>query len=195
MIDARRALGRWSALVGVTALAVWGVAGAQATVVDRGTFGGSETAVPDNICGIALLRDSTFSGSFRVRVDRQGGQAFFQRTNITYRDVFTNPANGSSLTIGSRRLLSEVKATQVEGNVYAFTTIEAGQPFVVRDGDGNLVLRDRGVIRQRVLFDTLGDGEVGGVQLDDELIGIGGPHPGFDQSEEDFCATVEDLIG
>src|SRR5215207_4628074 len=110
MIDVRKALGRWTALASAAALAVWGVAGAQATVVDRDAFSGSETDVPDNICGIALLRDSTFSGSFRVRVDRQGGQAFFQRLNFTYRDVYTNPANGISLTIGSRRLLSEVKA-------------------------------------------------------------------------------------
>ena len=83
----------------------------------------------------------------------------------------------------------------MDGNVYEFRTIEAGQPFVVRDGVGRVVLRDRGVIRHRLLFDTLGDGMPGGIELDDEIVGVGGPHPGFDQTEEEFCAMVTSLIG
>ena len=142
-----------------------------------------------------MTRDSTFSGSFRIRVDKQsGGQAFFDRLNFTYRDVSTNPLNERSITFECHSVTNELTATQVEGNVYAFTTIEAGQPFVVCDGDGNVVLRDRGVIRHRVLFDTLGDGAPGGITLDDTIVGVGGPHPGFDLSEEEFCAMVTSLI-
>jgi hypothetical protein len=174
----------------------WGVTPAQATVVDRGTFAGSETGVADELCGIALVRDSTFSGSFRLRLDKASdGQAFFQRLNLEFRDVFTNPLNGRSLTFEGRSLINEIRATHVEGDVYAFTTIEAGQPFVVRDSAGNVVLRDRGVIRHRILFDTLGDSTPGGVTLDDQIIGVGGPHPAFDQSEDEFCAMVQALIG
>jgi hypothetical protein len=83
----------------------------------------------------------------------------------------------------------------VEGNVYAFTVIVAGQPFTVRDASGKVVLRDRGIVRHRIVFDTLGDGMIGGVQLGNEIIAIGGPHPGLDQSEDDFCAMVQDLLG
>jgi hypothetical protein len=173
-----------------------GAAPAQATVVDRGTFSGSDTGVAEEVCGIALVRDSTFSGSFRIRVDKASdGQAFFQRLNFEYQDVFTNPLNGRSMTFEGNELSNELTATQVEGNVYEFTTIEAGQPFVVRDAAGNVVLRDRGVIRHRILFDTLGDGTPGGIQLDDTIINVGGPHPGFDMSEDEFCAMVEGLIG
>jgi hypothetical protein len=57
------------------------------------------------------------------------------------------------------------------------------------------VLRDRGVIRHRGLFDTLGDGAPGGLLLDHEIVGIGGPHPGFDQTEEEFCTMIDGLIG
>jgi hypothetical protein len=185
-------------LVLFASLAIGPIAGApaQATVVDRGTFAGSETGVADELCGIAVVRDSTFIGSFRIRLDKASdGQAFFQRLNFEYRDVFTNPLNGRSLTFEGKSLSNELTATQVEGNIYSFTTIEAGQPFVVRDGGGNVVLRDRGVIRHRILFDTLGDGAPSGITLEDEVVGIGGPHPGFEQNEEAFCGMVEGLIG
>ena len=182
-------------LFGVALLMACAAASANATVVDRGTFAGSEIGVPDDLCGIAVTRDSTFSGSFRIRVDRSGGQAFFQRLNFTYRDVFTNPLNGRTITFEGHSVSNELTATQVDGNVYEFRTIEAGQPFVVRDGVGRVVLRDRGVIRHRLLFDTLGDGMPGGIELDDEIVGVGGPHPGFDQTEEEFCAMVTSLIG
>jgi hypothetical protein len=183
-------------LLGIALLVACGAASASATVVDRGTFAGSETGVPDNLCGIDVVRDSTFSGSFRTRVDKQSdGQAFFQHTNFESRDVFTNPLNGRTLTFESKSLINEITATQMEGNVYSFTVVEAGQPFTIRDGAGNVVLRDRGVIRHRVLFDTLGDGTPGGIQLEDVIVGVGGPHPGLDMSEEEFCATVGPLIG
>ena len=37
-----------------------------------------------------------------------------------------------------------------------FTTIDAGQPIRIRDMTGRVVSRDRGVIRETYLFDTLG---------------------------------------
>jgi hypothetical protein len=40
---------------------------------------------------------------------------------------------------------------------------------VVEDSDGNVVLRDRGRLTFRALFDTLGDGEPGGELLEQEL--------------------------
>jgi hypothetical protein len=187
---------RGSTVLGVAVLMALAVTPARATVAERGTFSGSEFGVADNICGIDVVRDSTFSGSFRDRVDKASdGQAFLERFNLQYRDVFTNPLNDRSMSIEGKALSNELKATQVAGNVYAFVTIEAGQPFVVRDGDGNVVLRDRGVIRRRVLFDTLGDSTPGGVFLDEEILSVSGPHPGFDQTEAEFCAMVESLIG
>jgi hypothetical protein len=195
MSASSKASGRSATALGAAVLAL-GVVPADATVVDRGSFAASELGVAEELCGIAVVRDSTFSGTFRVRLDKASdGQAFFQRLNLQFRDTFTNPLNDRSLSFEGKSLTNEVTATHLTGDIYAFTTIEAGQPFVVRDGDGDVVLRDRGVIRHRVVFDTLGDGAPGGTALDDEVIGVGGPHPGFDLSEEAFCDLVESLIG
>jgi len=48
--------------IGAAAMAVLAPS-AGATIVDGGKFSGSETGVPDSLCGIDLVRDSTFSGS------------------------------------------------------------------------------------------------------------------------------------
>jgi hypothetical protein len=189
-----RASLRWMSVLGVAAWVSLGAPAALSTVVDRGTFAGSDTGVAEDLCGIAVLRDSTFSGSFRTRADK-GGQAFFQHTNLEYRDVFRNPANGRSLSFEGKFVINEITATRVAGNVYEFTVIEAGKPFTVRDASGRVVLRESGVIRHRLVFDTLGDGTPGGVQLEDEIVAVGGPHPGLEQTEEEFCAMVDALIG
>ena len=185
----------FAAVLGVAATMILSGTPARATVVDRGSFEFSET-VPDPFCGLNLVRATTATGSFRIRLDKASdGQAFLQRLNLDTRDVFTNTANGKTMTFEGHSLINEVRATHVSGNVYEFTTVEAGQPFVVRDGAGNVVLRDRGVLRHRVLFDTQGDGMPGGVTLDDQIVAISGPHPGFDQTEEQFCAMVVSLVG
>jgi hypothetical protein len=185
-----------ASLLGLSLLLALAASPAQATVVDRGKFAGSEMDVPDPFCGLDLVRDSTFSGSFRDRVDKHsGGQAFFERFNLQFQDVFTNRANGRTMTFEGHSVTNEVKATLVAGNVYEFTKVEAGQPFTVRDAAGRVVLRDRGVLRHHILFDTLGDGAPGGIEIDDQVVAVGGPHPGFDQTEEEFCAMVTSLVG
>jgi hypothetical protein len=179
--------------IGAAAMAVLAPS-AGATIVDGGKFSGSETGVPDSLCGIDLVRDSTFSGSFLIRAST-GGQAFFLHQVADFRDAFTNPVNDRSMVFQGHSLINELTATQVDGNVYEFKTIEAGVPFEVRDGAGNLVLRDRGVIRHVELFDTLGDGAPGGVVIDDQIVGVGGPHPALDQTDAEFCAMVTALVG
>ena len=88
----------------------------------------------------------------------------------------------------------EVKATQVEGtdNEYEFTQIESGQPFVVEDSSGRVVLRDRGSIRFHVVFDTGGDDVPGGEFVDFLGLEVRGPHPGF---YTEFCRVAGDLVG
>jgi hypothetical protein len=195
MPDHQKAITRGAGALAVCAALAFVAAPARATVVDRGTFAGSGT-VADELCGIAVVHDFAFSGDFRNRANKASdGQAFFERLNFDSRDVFTNPANGRSMSIEDHHLYNEVKARLIAGNVYEFTAIEAGQPFTVRDATGKVVLRDRGVLRHRFLFDTLGDGMPGGITLDDQIVGIGGPHPGLDQSEEEFCAMVDSLLG
>ena len=80
----------------------------------------------------------------------------------------------------------------MSGNVFEFRAVEAGQPFRVYDSAGRLVLRDRGSIVHRFLFDTLGDDIVGGQFVADLEPSVHGPHPGFDT---DFCEIIAPLIG
>ena len=89
---------------------------------------------------------------------------------------------------------TQVKATKVEGTVYEFTQIEAGQPFVIEDSSGLVAaLRDRGVIRYHIVFDTGGDNEPGGGEFVDFLgADVNGPHPGFDTF---YCEIVGSLVG
>lgn len=196
MLDLRKT---WTGgLVSLVVCAVMGswVSAASATVVDTGQFDGSELGIPDELCGIAVIRDSDFSGRFRIRAGKgEAQEAFFERLNLRETDTFTNPQNGKSLRFETQSLSNELRATRVEGNVFEFTTIEAGQPFVVRDSAGTVVLRDRGNIRRTVLFDTLGDGLPGGIPLGETVVRVSGPHPGFEQTEDEFCATVQSLIG
>ena len=68
-------------------------------------------------------------------------------------------------------LFWEVTARHVARDIWEFTAHETGQPFVVEDSEGNLVLRDRGRVTFRALFDTEGDGQPGGILLEDEVTG------------------------
>ena len=84
----------------------------------------------------------------------KGGQAFLVKDTYKYRDVLTNSETGEWFVIRGKAVFHEIKATQVSGDIYEFTAIEAGQPFVIEDSDGNVVVRDRGVIRRTALFPT-----------------------------------------
>jgi hypothetical protein len=72
--------------------------------------------------------------------------------------VLTNAETGKWFVVRGNGLVSEIKATLVSGTIYEFVAIEAGQPFVLEDAAGNVIVRDRGVIRHTAPFDTLGDG-------------------------------------
>ena len=87
---------------------------------------------------------------------------------------------------------NEVKATHVGGNVFEFRSVEAGQPFVVQDSDGNVVARNRGSVRVTFVFDSEGDDEPGGIYLDDLDVRVAGPHPSL---EKHPCEYASELIG
>jgi hypothetical protein len=62
---------------------------------------------------------------------------------------------------------------------------------VIEDSDGNLVSRDRGVVRRTILFDTGGDQEPGGEFIDLVDLHLAGPHTTFDK----LCDVATELIG
>lgn len=155
---------------------------------DEGTFSDSF-----DDCGPTIDFVDTFSVHFVTReVAGSGGQAFLGHENVRFRTVYTNADTGEWFVIRGKFLFKEMTGTHVEGDIWEFTGMDVGQPFTVEDSDGNVVLRDRGRVAYRVLFDTLGDSTPGGMVLDFEVTRVNGPHPGLDV---DFCTLVNDLIG
>jgi hypothetical protein len=87
--------------------------------------------------------------------------------------------NDRFFTISHNGIFNEIKATPVGDDVFEFVDHEAGQPFVVMDMDGNVLLRDRGLISFTYLFDTGSDELPGGQFIELLDIRVSGPHPGF----------------
>ena len=175
-------------------VAAAGAVPAQATVFEKGPFTFEESNVED-LCGLTVRHDFAIDGHFRTRTGKGDlDQAFFGQSSARITDRFTNLANNAFFTHEARLTEMDVKATPLGDDIFEFKFREAGMS-VVRDMDGNVVLRDRGAIWMRVVFDTLGDSQPGGEIIDESVIRVSGPHPGFDQDEQAFCATVHDLIG
>jgi hypothetical protein len=174
------------------AVLVFGVVPAGARVVERGFYSDSYSFSYDD-CGFDVDVEGTQSGHFRIRAGTgKRASAFFANDNFSYTETHTNAETGAFLTISGNGVFNEIRATRVEGNIFEFEAVEAGQPFVVYDSAGNLVLRDRGSIHHRILFDTEGDNQPGGVFIADLEPDVHGPHPGFDT---DFCEIITPLIG
>ena len=144
-------------------------------------------------CRLAPLR----SGLARPGVPPQGSLQLSARHGATSRPASASrsPGTGSSRrsppsswrTRTYPRISSRRKA--LVGPVYLFKAKDIGQPFIVKK-HGKTVLRDRGVIVQEYLFDTLGDSQPGRHQLSFEITKVIGPHPGLDV---DICELAERL--
>jgi hypothetical protein len=188
----RKSRVRWL-VPGLAVMAVLAFGGpAAATVTGQEHYSGTDSFSFDD-CGFTLEVQSEFHGQALFRVDR-GGEAFLVKDTFSFRDVVTNPETGMWFVIRGNALFHEIKATQVSGTIYEFVAIEAGQPFILEDSAGNIIVRDRGVIRHTFLFDTLGDGVPGGEFLEETATAVHGPHPGFSE-DFPFCEIAADLTG
>jgi hypothetical protein len=174
------------------ALLAVGAGPAGATVIEHERFSETDTFT-DTSCGFTLQVQSTSSGQTLLRVDKTG-QAFLEHTNVRFRDVVTNPETGGFFVVRGHALYHEIRATQVSDTVYEFVAVEAGQPFVLEDAAGHVIVRDRGVIRHTFLFDTLGDSQPGGVFLVETDTVVHGPHLGF-EPDFPFCEIAAELTG
>lgn len=188
-----RRVRRATALAAASLLALTLAAPVMAKPLDSGRFSGTDSGTE---CG-TYARESTFSGWFVIKdaTPATNGQFFYFETRVTYTDVITNPETGAFFTVTGSSLFKESQVRLVEGNVFTYNTIEAGQPFVVTDMTGQVVLRDVGLIEVSYLFDSLGDGAPGGALLaEPQLVRVAGPHPGFEDTF-DFCVLADHLIG
>lgn len=182
----RRALG--AALAVTLGLMLGGAAPAGATVIQQHRYSNVESFTLDG-CGFTLEGRVEESGQLLFRVD-QTGQLFLAKDTYSFRTLLTNPETGKWFTLHGQGVYHDIKATPVGGTVYEVLAVEAGQPFVIEDSAGNVVLRDRGVVRTTYLFDTLGDGRPGGEFLGVTNVVVRGPHPSLD---EDFCELAQAL--
>jgi len=158
-----------------------------ATVVLRDHYS-DDYAFSFDDCGFWVDVSGHDQGMAQLRVGKgEFASAFFLHDNYSFVETWTNRDTGDFITVSGNGLTHETKATHVSGTIYEFTSIDAGQPFVVRDSDGNLILRDRGVIRQVIQFDTLGDDVPGGAFIADVSFSAHGPHPGLDF---DICGAL-----
>ena len=190
---ARRPTGALT-VVAALALMIVSAVPAQATIIDRDRY---DVTIPPGVgyddCGYAVSVEGTVRGRYHIREGKgKTDTAFFLKENVSYSEIHTNLETGDFVRIEGRLLFNEVRATHVAGSVFEFTTILAGQPFVVYDSAGELVLRDRGMAQSTVLFDTEGDDAPGGIEIDVQTV-VRGPQPSTDL---DFCTEILDpLIG
>jgi hypothetical protein len=178
------------AAVAVTAaaMAVLGGAAANATVFDKGHYFNEPFSFSYDDCGFDVDVEGTSSGSFRLREGKgKTATAFFGHDNFTFVETHTNPETGAFVTITANAVFNETTARRVEGSVFEFSQVEAGQ-FRMFDSDGRLVARDRGSIKVRILFDTEGDAVPGGIFIEEVDFRANGQHP-------DFCGLITPLIG
>lgn len=104
------------------------------------------------------------------------------------------PDTGRWFTREGDGLYKDLRATLVQGTIYQFDAIEAGQPWIVRDMDGELVLRDRGLLHTRFQMDTKGDSDPSNDELvagSWELVADRGSHAGF---YVDYCQMAKELL-
>jgi hypothetical protein len=159
-----------------------------ATVVLRDHYS-EDYAFSFDDCGFWIDVSGHVDGVAQLRVGKGDlATAFFLHDNFSFLETWTRRDTNESFTLGGNGLFQETTATHVEGTVFEFTSVLAGQPFTVWDSDGNVVLRDRGLIRQVLQFDTLGDDVPGGEFVADVSFSVHGPHPGLDL---DLCALLD----
>ena len=181
-----------SSLLSVAALLVALVGPTYARPLERDSFSGTDSGIE---CGV-YERETTFGGWFMIKdaTPATDGQFFYFQSHFEYTDVITNPETGAFFTVSGSSLFKEARARLVEGTTYTYIDREVGQPFVVRDMNGRVVLRDVGLIEFAFVFDTLGDSAPGGENFEEQFVRVVGPHPGFEDTF-DFCALADDLIG
>jgi hypothetical protein len=140
-------------------------------------------------CGSDTIEVSGLYGGREIIRTGKGSQqtAFFDHNQYWASETHTNLTTGESISISANGLFQETRAVPLGGTRFMFSSVNAGQPFTVRDAQGNLILRDSGAIKEVVVFDTQGDSVPGGIFIESVSVSIAGPHPGLDF---DTCSVL-----
>lgn len=163
----------------------------QAAPVEREHYSGTYSFEGD--CdGFLSHVEVTFEGVFMLKAPRADGAPPYYFDN--YHTIETVTANGRTLTIEHQGLYKDLHITWVSGTVYQVVSIETGQPFVIRDSEGNVLIRDSGLLKTTFQVDTKGDTDLSNdffIEGSWSLLAEHGRHPGFDF---DFCGFLKDYF-
>ena len=164
---------------------------AHAAPLVREHYSGTDSFDFDD-CGFVIHNEVSFAGVFMLKAPRAEGAPPRYFDNYEVHEVLS--ANGRTLTLDHQGLFKDLHVTLVEGTVYQYVGMEAGQPFVMRDEDGQVILRDRGVLKTTFQFDTQGDTDPDNdvfVEGSFSVLADNGRHPGF---YIDSCQVLEDYF-
>jgi hypothetical protein len=170
---------------------------ADARIVERGEYSFSDSFT-DELCGdtaagpLTVEVEAEYAGRFQVRGDIPGSTAYLSATLSEFREVITNPETGKWLVVRGRTNSRDVTSTHVEGDIYRYRVQAAGQPFVVEDSNGKVVLRESGLLVYELVWETLSVDPYRGQLIDFEFVSA---HGRFPAEEDVFCQTVVALIG
>ena len=163
----------------------------QAAPLEREHYSGTDS-FDFNDCGFWIHDEITFSGVFMLKAPRTDGGPPYFFDNYENHEVLT--ANGRTAYIDHQGLYKDLRITHVEGTVYQFVAHEVGQPWVLRDEDGNVLVRDRGSLRVTFQVDTLGDTDLENDVFIEEswaLLRDSGRHDAF---YFDFCEVATEYF-
>jgi len=166
---------------------------AGAAPLEREHYSGTDH-VTDASCGFLVTSDVEFSGVFMLKAPKNEGDPPRLFDNYEAHETLTAEGSTRMLTIDHQALYKDLHITWVEGTVYQFVSMEAGQPVVVRDEEGKVLFRDRGLLRVTFQVDTKGDADLENDEFIEgswELLAENGSHPLFFL---DFCDVIEDYF-
>lgn len=178
-------------LVAALALAAGSASAANASIEVREHYSFTDTETWDD-CGFEVHSEIAVSGVLTFRQEKPGSSAYLASDRFTYRSVDTNPENGKWMVFRGKGSFKDIKATHVDGDIYHYRTHRAGQINVIENSDGDVLLRDSGVVVFDIVVDTGGDDDPDAEVLSFEIATIHGPHESL---TGDICPTVTELIG
>ena len=184
---------RWlivAVVVATGAFIAGGVYPAHAADVVRNPYSNTTTSVYDD-CGYPATVDRTSSGTLSVRAGTgRSSSVYFLTDNYSFREVHTNLSTGQRFVIRGNGQFKNVQAKPLGSNLFEITSKNSGQPLVVEDSTGNVVLRAAGVITLRYTIDTHGDLDPTSDFVDFLGITFAGPHP-----QPTLCQIAGSVIG
>jgi dienelactone hydrolase len=158
---------------------------AAAGVVEWTPYSGSAQFTDDS-CGYPVAVASTFSGRFGVRTGTGPATSYlFVTDNYSFREVHTDVATGRWFVVRADGQFKNVQARPVGGNLFEVTSRDTGQPMVIEDSTGAVVLRGAGAVTVRFRFDT-----ASGVIVEFESVTFAGHFP-----DESACSAEGSILG